>query len=226
MIIPIAMSHINKIPCFLISYNRLTTLKSMIDFLAKEPRVEIIIVDNRSTYPPLLEYLNETPHQVVRMSENFGYKVIWEQNLLQDVNSRYIISDSDLILNQIPDDWFDLLNKGLDLYPDVAKAGFSLDISNLPCDSPVVHHESQFWRYRLDSRFFSASIDTTFALYRENIKVHTYSAIRSDSPYTAIHQPWHITKENITQEEIFYFSSVKTSTHWSAQLLNSLVLNP
>jgi hypothetical protein len=198
----------------------------MIDFLAKEPRVEIIIVDNRSTYPPLLEYLNETPHQVVRMSENFGYKVIWEQNLLQDVNSRYIISDADLILNHIPDDWFDLLNKGLDKYPDVAKAGFSLDISNLPSDSPVVQHESQFWRYRLDSQFFSALIDTTFALYRENIKAHTYSAIRSDKPYTAIHEPWHKTPTTLTEEDRYYFSSVKTSTHWSAQLLNSLILNP
>ena len=208
-----------RIPLFIISFNRLNTLKGMVEYLSKEPRVEVIIVDNCSTYPPLLEYLKETPHQVVRMSENFGYLVIWEQNLLQDVNSRYIISDSDLILDNIPLDWFDKLSEGLEKYPQVAKAGFSLDIFNLPKENPltpqIVQHEQQFWINRADEDFFFSPTDTTFALYRETQKTHTYSAVRSDKPYMAIHEPWQKTPTTLTEEDRYYYSHIQTSTHWS-----------
>ena len=39
-----------RIPLFIISFNRLNTLKGMVEYLSKEPRVEVIIVDNCSTY--------------------------------------------------------------------------------------------------------------------------------------------------------------------------------
>lgn len=221
------MQHISKIPLFIINYNRLTTLKGMVDFLSKEPRVEVIIVDNNSTYQPLLDYYAQTKVRVIRMSKNFGYLVIWEQNILPlyEVRGRYIISDSDLILDNIPLDWFDKLSQGLDKYPEVAKAGFSLDIFNLPKDNPltpqIVQHEKQFWINRADDNFFFAPIDTTFALYRETQKTHTYSAVRADKPYMAIHEPWQKTPKTLTEEDRYYYSHIQTSTHWSQLLHNS-----
>lgn len=43
--------------------------------------------------------------------------------------------------------------------------------------------------YNLDGRFYNAEIDTTFALHREKQRTHTYTALRSNKPYMAIHQP-------------------------------------
>ena len=213
-----------RIPLFIISFNKLTTLRGMVEYLSKEPRVEVIIVDNNSTYQPLLDYYAQTKVKVIRMSQNFGYLVIWEQNILQNVNSRYIISDCDLILDNIPLDWFDKLSQGLEKYPQVAKAGFSLDIFNLPKENPltpqIVQHEQQFWINRADDDFFFSPIDTTFALYRETQKTHTYSAVRADKPYMAIHEPWQKTPTTLTEEDRYYYSHIQTSTHWS-QLLQA-----
>ena len=50
----------SKIKALLINRNLLTTLKNTLEFLRKEPRVEIHILDQESTYPPLLEFYKTT----------------------------------------------------------------------------------------------------------------------------------------------------------------------
>lgn len=217
------MTQTNKIPLFIINYNRLTTLRGMIEFFSKEPRVEIIVVDNNSTYPPLLEYYEKQEIKIIHMDKNYGYLVVWEQGLLNDVNTKYIISDSDLILDNIPLDWLDKLSQGLEKFTQVAKAGFSLDIFNIPHENPlntqIIQHESQFWTTHADAYFFFASIDTTFALYREDQRVHTLSAIRSNKPYMVIHEPWQKTPSSITEEDKYYYQHIQTSTHWSKNII-------
>lgn len=42
--------------CFIINKNRVTTTRNLINWLSKEKRVKIYVVDNGSTYKPLLEY--------------------------------------------------------------------------------------------------------------------------------------------------------------------------
>ena len=47
----------NSIPVIIINYNRCQTLMQMVEWLQNlNDKVSIIIVDNASTYPPLLEY--------------------------------------------------------------------------------------------------------------------------------------------------------------------------
>ena len=40
----------------IVNRNLLTTLKETVEFLSKESRIDVIIYDQQSTYPPLLEY--------------------------------------------------------------------------------------------------------------------------------------------------------------------------
>ena len=48
-----------KIPIIINNFNRLTYLKDLIFFLEKNGYVNIVVIDNASTYPPLLEYYKQ-----------------------------------------------------------------------------------------------------------------------------------------------------------------------
>ena len=38
---------------------------------------------------------------------------------------------------------------------------------------------------------------------------------RVGPPYTMRHLPWYMDSKNPTEEDLFYFSKISTSTHWS-----------
>lgn len=207
----------NDTLAFIINYNRLTLPKAMADYLADVPNVKVIIVDNDSTYPPLLEYYEHTPHVVERMGANFGNCVVFHpESYLKDKydlknGQRFIVSDPDLDLSGIPTNFLQLLNHGLDKYKWAAKAGFSLRIDDLSEEmrSNVIGWESGYWT-PLDAQFYGALIDTTFCLCRGF--VNDFKAIRTAPPYIARHVPWYYTPDNIPEDERYY---LETAGKWS-----------
>ena len=54
------------------NFENLHTLKPMVDHLTRKGYANIIVLDNRSTYPPLLEYYATCPCTVVRLARNYG----------------------------------------------------------------------------------------------------------------------------------------------------------
>lgn len=215
-----------KTKAYIINYNRLELMRNLADWLYINGNCEPIIVDNNSDYQPLLDYYdNECPYTIYRMPENYGYKVVWEV-LFPTIGfpsyQRYIVTDSDLDLSNVPKDFLYYLNLGLDIYKNVDKCGLSLEINDLPetdMAKNVKRWEAQFWSNRLDGMFFYSMVDTTLALYRENVQAHSLNAIRTDRPYTAKHVPWYYTSlDDLTEDEKYYFSTAKTSTHWTEQI--------
>lgn len=207
-------------PAFIINYNRLTLPRAMADYLASTGTVQPIFVDNCSDYPPLLEYYKTTPHRVFRCKGNMGPTAVWYSGVWEEMNvtGRYIISDSDLDLSGIPKDFLHLLNLGLDRYPWACKAGFSLEINDLPntpLKASVLKWETDKWLSPLDKQFYRAYIDTTFCLCRA--KVHDFPAVRTMRPYTARHMPWYYTPENIPEDELYY---IKTTQQWATHAQN------
>jgi hypothetical protein len=198
--------------CLIITYNRLVYPVNIANFLYAHG-ISPVFIDNNSDYPPLLEYYKTTPFEVVRMDKNYGYKVVWEQNLLKKlgITGNYIVTDPDLDLTGIPDDFLSVLEEGLKRYPMFDKCGFSLEINDLP-KTPFnpVDWEIQFWQNPLDGRYFNAPIDTTFALYK--VPHHSFKALRTNRPYTAKHVPWYYFKfEDMPTDEQFYFKTCKES---------------
>jgi len=189
-------------------------MRAMAEWLSERGH-EPIIIDNNSCYPPLLEYYERTPYQVHRLNFNGGHRVIWHNNILIDVGitGEYIATDSDLILDGIPDDFVQQLQKGLDRYPEFEKAGFSLDLDRLPdteAARTVYGHEIQYWNKPLDDKFFEASVDTTFALYRTN--KFTYKSLRTNKPYCARHVTWEYDRfEDLSDEEKYYYNTANKS---------------
>lgn len=216
-----------KTQVFIINYNRLTTTKKICEYLSDvETKCLPIIIDNHSTYPPLLEFYNKCPFKIIQLPRNSGNCALFNTGLYLELglNGNFIMTDPDLDLSQIPKDFLHVLQSGLDKYKDVDKCGFGIEIKDLPLNdiTKEVHQwEDQNWMNPLDNMYFKAAVDTTFALYRTN--VHSFNCLRTNYPYVCRHLPWYITPDNITEEEIYYLKSTGTYfNHWTTRLKNTI----
>jgi len=87
-----------NIPIFINNYNRLTTTTLLINSLQKRGYNNIHILDNKSTYPPLLEFYKTTNCKVHFLKKNYGSKAYWKSNLwLSYLNSHFVYTDSDVV---------------------------------------------------------------------------------------------------------------------------------
>jgi hypothetical protein len=223
-----ALSGGRPVKVFINNRDRLTWPRRLAETVAREPRCEVVIVDNASTYPPLLDWYAQCPFRVVRLAENLGHEAPWKSGVIDaEAGPLYGVTDPDLDLSAVPGDWLDVLASGLAAYPGVAKVGLSLAISDLPADAPlraeVLAWERTAWTNRLDERFWISRVDTTFALHaRERIQTGQPRwrdrALRADHPYTARHLPWYLTPGSVPEEEVYYLSRSTGPSHWSRRL--------
>lgn len=212
----------NSIPVFIVNYNRLSYVQNFVEQLEKMGFTNINIIDNCSTYPPLLEYYSRIPYRVFHMDDNYGYMVFWKQKMFEEYrNNFYIVSDPDLeFVPECPVNFLDTFLDKLVKYPFVRKVGFSLKIDDLPENEftkKIVAWEKQYYRTRIDDEeMYCAGIDTTFAVYLPDSLVTRQKflrAFRMDLPYQMRHLPWYKDEQNITDEDLYY-SEHKTNG-WS-----------
>lgn len=217
---------INNIPIFIINFNRLECLKALVKRLEQLNLTNINIIDNASTYGPLLEYYDATPHNVIRLKKNWGHRVFWEcPDFEKDRKSFYVLTDSDVVPTEdcsadFMKEFFRLLKK----YPRLERVGFSLKIDDLPEDGiftdEVIGWESQFYSIFLKAEnAYLANIDTTFAMYApQNIvtKTASYSSMRTGYPLEARHLPWYKREGEITEEDVYY-SEHKSNGWWNVE---------
>lgn len=193
----------------IINFNRLSLPVRMANWLFNHG-IEPVFIDNNSDYPPLMEYYhNHCPYKVMHMNKNYGHTVVWnpETTILQrlGITGPYIVTDPDLDLSGIPDDFLSVLENGLKKYPQFDKCGFSLEINDIK-NQGTIDWETPFWQHPLDDLYFNAAIDTTFALYKT--PVFSYNGIRTNRPYTARHMPWyHNDIKEFPEDEQYYFNT-------------------
>jgi hypothetical protein len=200
------------VPILIICRDKVAPLAELVQWLERHRYERIILVDNASTYPPLLEFFARTPHEVVRLSENFGpHRSIWGTNVREQyIRGRYyVVTDSDVVPDtQCPGDAVEYFHWALNRFPSFAKAGFGLHIDDLPEHNELAEtirrREYWFWVRRFSLNLYQAPIDTTFALYRPDSAFTLRPAIRTGAPYLARHQPWYIDSKNRTEEEAYY----------------------
>jgi hypothetical protein len=161
------------------------------------------------------------------LNENLGHLSFWLSGISETYKDRfYFLTDHDLDLSQIPDDFVDVLFKGLENPKKPLKSGFSLKIDDLPDNTyanQVRDWEYKFWNSNRDiNNFYESDIDTTFALYDKEREYPDlpygsdfYNSVRSPSPYTARHLPWYNTPENIDEEEIYYLRDATNASYWA-----------
>ena len=206
----------------IINYQRVTLPSKMADFLAG-CGIDPIFVDNNSDYPPLLEYYHNCPYEVLRLTQNYGHRVIWDAGVLDrlGVTGNHIITDPDIDLSGIPKDFLHVLEEGLLRYPQFDQCGFSLETEDLPnteSGRAVRAWEAGYWKKPLDNMYFEAPIDTTFALCKQ--RDYVFWGIRTNRPYIAKHVPWYYTDlTQLPDDEAYYFKTANGSFSWKERLM-------
>lgn len=215
-----------SIPIIIISFNQLFYLKKLIDFLIESKYHNIVIIDNNSSYKPLLEYFNEISNQVKihRLDENYGHLVFWEKKELFDMYSQgyYAVTDADVVpIEECPHDFIRTFKRLLENNLSLVKVGFSLKIDDIPATNfnkeKILKWESQFWISKIEEKIFRANIDTTFALYQPGYKYRPEKfrkAVRTDYPLQARHGGWYINSDNLSEEQKNYYENCNESSSW------------
>lgn len=212
------------IPIIINNRDRLTYLNMLISSLEKRGYCNIYIIDNASTYHPLLEYYDKKcPYEVFRLKENIGYTALWKTGLIKRFRSNYFVyTDSDIFFSdECPDDIMDVLLSFLHKYPWVHKVGPALAIDDLPKENKekVLKLESDFWKIKVSENPLSyrACIDTTFALHRPWCFKHMgilIPQIRVAGIYTVKHMPWYETEDNMPEDSLYYREHANSNASW------------
>lgn len=220
--------------CFINNRNYLTWPRTMA-YILRDQGHEVVVVDNASTYRPLLAWLATAPRDgvhVVRMDSNEGPTAPWRTGLVPE-REPYVVTDPDLDISAVPEDWPEVLQAGLAAWPEHSKIGLSLDETRVPSENPawlldgfdqhpnghpVTWHNAE---ERAGRRWHRYPVDTTFALYRAGTKGHWIDGVRADRPYTARHLPWHVVLGTydedslqipMTREIAYYFAKASNAS--------------
>jgi hypothetical protein len=206
-----------KIPVIINNRNFLTWPKAMVERIKEYDGVgEIIIVDNNSTYPPLLEWYATNPCRIERLNDNLGMGAPWVSEVVKQLNGApYVLTDPDMGLEDTPDDTllylFDKLNS-----LQLDKVGLGLDWQIVEKKSPYYERLNVYEKSRwsnspvIDGVYTEVQIDTTFALY--NVDHYFIGGGSTTFPYVARHYPWEFSIEEArNSEEFMYYMDNATS---------------
>jgi len=226
-------------PIFIISFNRLSCLKQQIERFYELGQFDnLIIIDNCSTYLPLLEYYETIKESIIiiKCDKNYGHNVLREKPFYGGnpefvrkfrMNYKpYAYTDCDILPDEkCPKDFMKLFKEILQKYKSISKVGFSLKLVGIPdtlkSKQKVIRWESEFWKKPIKDDdlgviLYEAPIDTTFSVQRPGTPPGWYSrCLRVGYPYTAKHLAWYVDSENLSAEDKNYIKTVKEhETHF------------
>lgn len=221
-----------SIPILLNNFNRLEPLQKLVLWLMSlDTPISIIILDNKSTFPPLISYyasLKDGPIQVIRMGFNSGrFGLLHYFTKLKKYN-KIVISDCDLVpYADTPKDILTHLSTLLDKYPEYNHVGVSLEIQDIPDTYPlkelVLAWEKKFWppmAKEINAEAYEAGIDTTFGMWRSNSIISPLApALRTKLPYRLQHIDWYLNPKDINLEYKYYISTCSTFGSWTKELV-------
>jgi glycosyltransferase involved in cell wall biosynthesis len=215
----------NTIPIFINSYNRFYYLKNLINKLEQLNYKNIVIIDNNSTYQPLLNYYKTLPYEILYLSENQGHKAFWNTGLHKKYfNSFYVYTDPDIEPIGLCDKKFmrNFLNN-LIRYPHIDKIGFGIITDDIPQEykfkKEVLFSEKKYLNYPINSKLFYSKIDTTFALYSPGYDLYNkgesfYTSLRTSGKYRIRHLPWYELETENNEEYLHYYRTANESASW------------
>jgi len=212
------------VPVIINCRDRLTCLRALVGWLERAGHGNIILLDNDSSYPPLLDYLKASPHRVERPGRNLGHTAPWQVDSLAVLlrTQWFVYTDPDVVPDEsCPADLVERLHDILEEQPAYVKAGPALRTDDLPDHylrkAEVIGHERQFYAKPIAADLYESFIDTTFALYRPGTTYSHGPALRS-TRYRARHLAWYVDSANPGEEEAYYGRHAdRTVTNWNAE---------
>jgi hypothetical protein len=221
------------IPVIIVSYNNHIYVENTINqIITINPGYQenIIIMDNNSSDPNTIEYINNIVNtsfvKVIRNEHNNGPWVMHHINphIYDTMPDKFILTDPDLEFNKnLPSNFIEIIDELSNKYPS-RKMGFALKIEDYNDDMfpgpytsgrNIYDWESQFWNNKIpddDYELYYADIDTTFSLYS---KQHLDKMpIRIAGNFTARHLPWYKTTDifNIYEKHLLLSKTTSISS--------------
>ena len=206
------MEQYKQIPIVINNFNRLSTTRKLYKDLVKLGYNNIIILDNQSNYPPLLDWYRsmkeKTDITIEILKHNYGHKALWASGYIE-ILKKYpfiVYTDSDIELNaNTPKNFIEtLVRLSKEFLFD--KVGLAIKIDDLPKNfmgDKIRQTESIYWIKKLPHRqyeLYQGMIDTTFALINP-ILPFNYQALRIAGDFTCKHMPWYNQWDNLSIEE-------------------------
>jgi hypothetical protein len=216
-----------KVPVFIISFNRLTCLQKLVAWLESAELAEPIIVDNGSTYPPLLDWFDRIRGAIVihDFKDNYGPYRVWNQRLFWPRTSPeqpfYVVTDPDIV--PIADCPRDAIPRLVDTWNQVRcpKVGLSLRVETIPDTLPTAP-DIRGWETKMQTDgvrqpdgagarallpCYESMLDTTFQVNHRDVLPTSGGSpgIRLAHPYQADHLGWHLDPHHLSEEERFYW---------------------
>lgn len=186
------------IPIVIICFNNRKYVENMIrQITAKNPNYveNLMIMDNASTDPDTLDFLNTTTVQVSRNNMNMGPWVngYYNPETFKLLPKRYILTDADIELNKdMPANFIDDMVAVMD-YTHAWIVGFAIrEDGDLPYRGDLIFSKkSHMFDIRIDHpvyELYNGSIDTTFAL-RDHTGINL--SVRMGGNFITRHLPWY-----------------------------------
>lgn len=170
------------IPILLLSRNNYYELRSTVDSLIKNTlySYELVIADNNSNDPAMIEYLEEVEFKGIKVIRNksnlwilgLNNAIKWIENNIE--HELIVVSDSDLLMPDIVDGecWLMRMVSLMRKYPVLGKLGLSLSLENIKHRKDLEHiykGELSYYKTKLFNDVYLAPVDTTTAIYRKDI---------------------------------------------------------
>ena len=213
------------IPIVINNRNRYTTTKKMVEKLFEiNPNERIIIIDNGSTYEPLLRWYLQIKNKVdIRMVDNHGHLALWGIGLHKELGDYFVYTDSDIELNDdLPLDWKEIMLNTLLQYKEM-KVALAIRIDDLPdhykYKNQVKRNEGRWWIDEVEENLYNADTDTTFCLMK-NFGDNCYPSLRlARKDLICRHKTWYFDLDNLDEEERFYLNNLgeRVTTQYSKQ---------
>lgn len=213
----------SNVPIFVNSRDRLSCLRELLAWLDSAGYKNIVIIDNASTYAPLIQFFERCKYRVIVLNQNFGHTALWQiDDLKPVVDSGYFVwTDPDVIPDVCsPKDAVEFFQYLLEKYSGYVKAGFGLRFDDLPdhyhLKAEVMQWEQSLYSQEVEPNVFVAPIDTTFALYRPGSSYCLTPSLRTAGLYCARHTPWYLDTKDLDEEEQYYRAhALSNVTHWN-----------
>lgn len=199
-----------KIPVIINNRDLLTWPKAMVERIQRYDGVgEIIIVDNASTYQPLLDWYGTSPCKIV-YGNNIGIAAPWISGTVEDLKTEYyVVTDSDMGLEDTPDNTLLYLKDKLESMKHLEKVGLGLDWQRVGEHCPYYGHLQRYEKSRWENSnvqnnvHVDVQIDTTFALY--SAQRYFIGGGSTSAPYIARHYPWELSLEEARANKEFKY---------------------
>lgn len=233
------------IPIFVMARDRVTSLRESLQSYQDtiNSPFEIIVLDHRSTFPPMVRYLNHIKDMrgisVVALMQERWSAALKEANALirQYLNRRpdvlfYVYTDPDIVFLRTAPDVLLFYAALLSSCPELKVVGPGLQISDIPShfnkslpNGQTVHQRhSRFWTSvpniatwnGLGYHIAKHPIDTTFSMFRRDtpFKRLTQPSVRTYAPYSAVHIDWYHDSTNLSADKLYYTSHQSGINNW------------